>query len=239
MNVLEKHDKVRSELADYRAVLSVLGMFQLAEEMTTEHMGNLGVDGITVMNKYNAVWVFTKIRVKILGDIKWNDNFRAQCFMSGISRVHINVDTAIKDEEGNMCAYVRTEICPLDLDTGKLRRVSTVGIDDTFEAVEPLEALSFEKIDTGGLTEADRVRVKFTSIDYAGHTNNKEYVRFILNTYTVADMDERPVKEIEMNYIGQSYEGDELVIYRGSEDSYDTFEIKCGDVPAARCRIYR
>ena len=82
------------------------------------------------------------------------------------------------------------------------------------------------------------MQVKYASIDYAGHANNKEYIRFMLDTYSVAELKERPIKEMEVIYSGQSYEGDVLSVCRKSGSS-DIAAIKKNDEYIVKCEIIR
>ena len=86
---------------------------------------------------------------------------------------------------------------------------------------------------------ADEVRVKYSNVDFAMHTNNKEYVRFILDTYSVDDLISRPVREMEIMYKEQSYEGDILTVKKGSDNGRDVFEIMCGDRTVIKSEIIR
>ena len=144
---LIKHEKVNSCLTDPLANLSVIGCFQIAEETVTELMGKLKIDGITVKKAYNAVWVFAKSKLKVFGNIAWNEQYTVVGFISKVTRVSIDIDVEIKNEQDKLCAYFRVELCALDLQSGKIRRVSTVGVDDSIQAEAPETDLSFSKSD--------------------------------------------------------------------------------------------
>lgn len=216
---LIKQDKVRAAMTDPSVNLSVIGFFQISEETVTELMGELKVDGVTAQREYNAIWVITKCKLKVFDSIAWNEEYSVTGFISKISRATLNIDVEIKNKAEELCGCLKTEICALDLDTGKIRKVSTVGIDESFTEETPEVEMAFAKFDTENLSEADRVQVKYASIDYAGHANNKEYIRFMLDTYTVAELEAHPIKEMEVIYSGQSYEGDVLTVCRKSDDS--------------------
>ncbi len=236
---LIKRQKVSSSLADFNADLSVIGVFQVVEDALTEFMGELKIDDITAKNEYNAVWVFAKTKVKFLKTIAWNDEFTVTCFISKISTATIYIDVAIKNTADELCYYSRTELCALDLDSGRIRKVSTVGVDDKIQAEAPLTDVTFTKICTEDLPAVETVKVRFTNIDFAVHTNNKEYVRFILNTYSVREMRSSRIAEMEIVYANQSYEGDELTICKASQGNTDSFIIQKEDKLIVKCEIQR
>ncbi len=236
---LIKHQKVIAPLTDFNANLSVLGAIQLVEEAITELMGELKIDGLTIKKEYKAVWVFTKTKIKFLKNISWNDQYTITCFPSKIGNVTIYFDVAIKNATDELCVYSKTELCALDIETGRIRRVSTVGVDNSIETDVSFIDVSFTKIDEVNLPVVEQVKVRLTSIDYVVHTNNKEYARFILNTYSVFEIKERPIREIEILYINQSYEGDILTIRKGCFGNKDVFEIQREDKNIVKCAILR
>lgn len=232
--------KVRSSLTDFSANLSVIGAFDLMEDAVTEFMGDLKIDGLTAKRVYNAVWVFSKTKMKFLKNLAWNnDEFTVVCFFSKISNATINIDVGLKNAKGELCVYSRTEICALDLESGRIRKVSTVGVDESFQTEPPLTDISFDKICADDLPAVEEVKVGFTNIDFVGHTNNKEYVRFILNTYSVREMASSPIGEIEMVYNNQSHENDLLTVRKGSRDGKDVFVIQKGDTTIVKSEIIR
>ena len=79
--------------------------------------------------------------------------------------------------------------------------------------------------------------VRSTNLDFCGHTNNVEYLRFVLASFESRDLEQRGIRSIEMDYRGQSYEGDVLDIERSRQDNTDCFFITRNGQTAAACRI--
>ncbi len=235
---LQKKQKISASLSDFNAELSVLGIFRIAEDAVTEFMGDLEIDGLTAKRVYNAVWVFAKTKIEFLKRVPWGDECSVTCFISKISIATLIIDVAIENG-GELCAYSRTELCALDLATGKIRKVSTVGVDGTFETEPPLIDFAFTRIDADDLPEVNKVKIGFNNIDYAAHTNNVEYVGFMLNTYSVSDMKDHPIRETEIIFTNQSFDGDELTVHKGECDGKDIFVIRNGDKVIVKSEITR
>lgn len=235
--IYKKSGTVSSDMIDADTNLSVIGAFHLAENGVTEMMSELKIDGITAKKLYNAFWVFTKNRIKFLKPLPWDERFTVESFITSFSLVKLYIETAVKDAQGEIAAYSKAELCALDLSTGKIRKTSTVGMDDSFVKEPPLIELNFTKFPEGDLKQVDSVKVRSTNIDFSRHTNNVEYLRFLLNTYSVDELLKNPVQEIEVNYINQSFENDKLQIYKSSTDSRDILTIKKADTTVIRCEI--
>ena len=130
-------------------------------------------------------------------------------------------------------------MCPLDVATGRILRTSAVGVNENIVAEPALVEVVFDKLDCNDLPAVEEITVRSTNIDFSHHTNNVEYLRFIFNTYTVDELLSRPISEIEVNYVSQSYENDVLSIHKQATGSCDLFAITKSAAPVIKCKITR
>ena len=237
--IYTKQQIVGSTQVGADAKMSVMGLFGVVETAITEGMGVLKIDGMTIRRKYNAFWVFTKNRIKIFNSLTWGESFNVESFISNISSAKLVVDTALKNLQGETVAYSRCEMCALDVATGRILRTSAVGVDDHIVAELPQMNIEFERIEDSDLPTVETVTVRSTNIDFSQHCNNVEYLRFLLNTYPVQELVSRPIKEIEVCYVNQSYEGDELTVHKQSSAHRDTLSIKKDGKTVIKCAIVK
>ncbi len=224
-----KNCTVSGSTIDSATNLSVIGHFQAVEDAVTELMGELKIDGITTQKLYHAIWVFAKNRLKLIKLLHWGEAFTVESFISSTSRVRLNVETEIRNAAGELCAYSGVELCAIDCDTGRIRKVSTVGVEESMAEGASGREIKFAKYSLDDLRAVDSVKVRSTNIDFCHHTNNVEYIRFLMNTYSVREMEEKQFKEIEICYAKQSFENDELQIYKRSDEGKDILVIKKDD----------
>lgn len=234
---LVKKQKVGASMTDYAVNLSAIGMFQIVEDTITELMGDMHIDGMTAKREYNAVWVLTKNRIKFYKPIAWNQEFTVTGFISRKSLATLHIDVEIQNAQGERAAYARVEICALDLQTGRIRKVSTVGVDEHIQVEQACDNVEFAKFGNTELTACEEVRIRSSHIDYAQHANNKEYVRFIVNTYSVDELQARPIREMEVDYLQQTFENDVLTVCKGSVDNKDVVTLQKGDTPVVKSEI--
>lgn len=229
--------KVNASISGSDECLSMVGTFQLVQNAITELMGKLHIDGITVKNKYNAFWVFVKTKIKILNKIIWGEEITISSFISEITNAKLCIDVKATNTHDVIVFYSKTELCALDRTSLRIRRTSTVGVDEAFEANQSVIDIIFNKIDTTNLKQVDKVRVKSTNIDMSHHTNNVEYIRFIMDTYSISQLEEKMIKEIYVNFTGQSYEGDVLDILKVSNENKDVIELQKDNKSVIKCEI--
>lgn len=236
---LIKEAVVPASICDPSVKLGVKGTFDLIQDYLTEMLGSMELDGVSLKKKYGCVWVFTRNRIQIDRALRWEESYIAESWISSAKGAKMNVDTALKDMSGSICVYSRIEMCALELATQKIRRIRDVGVTSD-ELVEPAEReIEFSRLKHEGLEPTDTVEVRSGDIDFVGHTNNVSYVRFIMNTYKVSELEQRPVRDIEIRYAGQTHEGDVLTIRRAERGGKELFDVCLGDMTAVECEIVR
>ena len=193
--------------------LSMLGALTLVEDMVTATLDKMEVNGFNLRRNYGAVVVFSKNHVKFLQPIKWNDKVTISCFVSSKSVARLNVDVCVKNEAGVIAMYARTEVCAVDIESARIRRLDAVGIGEKVHVVKALQEMEWTPIDSEGHL-LEKVKVRTSNIDYAGHTNNVEYFRLLLNTFTLDEWrGQITPRELQIAYLNQSFLGDELAIF--------------------------
>lgn len=236
---LIKEAVVPASICDSNVKLAVKGTFDLVQDYLTEMMGELHIDGVTLRREYGCVWIFTRNRVEIDRELDWMESYTAESYISSAKGAKMTVDTVLKDKTGAICVYSRIEMCALDLKTQRIRRIRDVGITSDTHVESPEREIAFSRLKHEGLTDLETRVVKSGDIDFVQHTNNVSYVRFIMDTYSVAALRERPVRTIEVRYAGQTHEGDTLTIRKAQQDGRELFDVVLGDTVAVECEITR
>lgn len=237
--ILKKEAVITASICDFNVKLAVKGAFDLIQDYLTEMLGELRLDGVSLREKYGCVWVFTRNRLEIDRELRWKERYTAESFISSAKGAKMTVDTVLKDMDGNICVYSRIEMCVLELATQKIRRIRDVGVNSSTHVEAPQREIDFSRLKHEGLEKIDTLVVKSGDIDFIRHTNNVSYVRFIMNTYSVGELSERPVRAIEVRYAGQTHEGDTLDIMKAEKDGKEMFDVIHGDIVAVECEIVR
>lgn len=225
----ESKNTVLGSDTDTNANLSILAALQKLQDNICFFFGSIGLDQITLKEKYHAAWIFSKNKLKIFKNIGWNQTLNIKSFISSVSAVKIIVDTIFTDQNDDAILYSRVEMCLVDLDSQRIKRIADVGI--TSELVQP-SIIDFEPT---RLSPIDDLRlmtqrtVYTTNLDMSMHTNNVEYVRFLLDTIDLDTLKNKEVSDIEINYLKETTYLDNLAIFSKNIDDEYYFEIKKED----------
>lgn len=235
--IYKKQSYVSGSMCDGKLQLSILAADEIVENAVTELMGDLGIDGIVAMEKYKAMWLIVKNNICFIRRPVWREKFTVTCYISSHTTIKLNIDTLVKAENGEVLLKARTELAAVDLEGGKIRKAETVGFTEDMENPSETEGLEFARFPKNGGEPVESVVVRSTSLDYCYHTNNIEYVRFMLNTYGIEHFKQHEPKQIEIHYSNQSFEGDKLDISRQSSDDGDLFLVTRDNGLITACRI--
>ena len=228
-----KKDKLAYSMCDIAANLSLLGAFQIVEDANTEMMGMLKLDGETCMREYGGMWVYVRNRIELRKQIHWMDEYVLECYISSIGGARLTIDTCLKTDD-EIAVVSRAELCAIDIQTKRIRRANTVGVNENVISEIPEIDIRFNNSDFVPSELVDSVFIRSSDIDFNRHTNNISYVRYILNQYKTTSTRYKPIGATEIQYIGQTFEGDKLDIYRCGRNNYS---IRCNGTIVANCTI--
>lgn len=235
---LEKNLSVSLSLIGSDGYLSVVGAAQLVQDAITELLWLHKLDAMTVKHKYNAIWLFVKTRIKFAKRIECMERFTVTAFASYVSLAKVHVDVRIKNSDGDDVICARTELCALDIEKQTIRRLPTIGVDDTLLSNRPaVSGLEFTKSIDVELQPAGSVNVMSTNIDVSHHTNNVEYVRLIMNTFSVDELENLNAKEMTLIYSGQSFENDVLTVKKSALDNVRIVSLEKEGRTVIKCEI--
>lgn len=218
---------------------SVIGAAQIVEDSVCAFFAAFGKDNVTLSTEYNALWVFVKNKFQTRAPAFWNEDVTVESFLTKKTAATIVVDTIVKNSKGETAITARTEICVIDLDSQRIRRISSIDFPQDVEVYPSVAGFDFERFSPVKLREEYKFNVPSTSIDLCGHVNNVEYLRFILNATSVEKEITRPVRETEINFVAQAREGEILTVFGGENGKDEFYEIKSGEKVVARCKLSR
>lgn len=230
----KKEIEVSFKDCDNYMVLSKLAVFNIVENAVTEYMCILKVDGRTAIEKYNGMWVYTKNKVNIYNDAHWQDKLTVTVDLSLIKSYKLYFDTKIL-LNNEVLATSKIELVAIDLATKTLRRCNTMGIEDSFQTGIPLDINYLVDKHIDEYKHLSNVLVQSTNIDYLQHTNNIEYVRFVLNNINIDKI--QKISSIEALYMNQTHYLDTLDINLFESDTYEQYQISLNNDSAVIIRI--
>lgn len=223
--------KVLSSQIDFEAKTGVVQNFVFVQDNMCEFFKNIDCDGLSMVPTHNCFFVVTKTRLKIMDYARWLDEISLETDIVKSSPARINILTTMKSQE-KMIAYAMQEMCAIDNDTRKMRLLNSTKFPQDINIGNLDLDIAFDKIEADFVGEEYLVgtqKVMFSHLDFYRHVNNVEYVKMMLNTFSMEQIEALTFNDIQINYLHECREHDVLKIYRKSNDYGYDFVINNGD----------
>ena len=232
--------KVLSTQTDHTTRVGLLQGVSLLQDNMCEYFKNISCDGPTILPSHNCFFVLAKTKLRFIESPKWLQKIILKSDVSRLTKLRVNICHNICDMENKLMIEGLQELCPMDMDTRKPRLINTTPFPADVEINNSYTTtLEFEKFDEELSYDnlVEKIKVNTNNIDYYGHTNNIEYVKFIISTIPSSEFYKMKFKTFEIHYIQESKERDVLDVYcKKSKDNY-YFEIKNGNNIVCKAKI--
>lgn len=212
-------------------------IFSHFQNIADLHSKDMGTDGEALLDKSNVFWVLTKVKLKIAEIPRFSESIAIETWPLKAKGVRYDRDFLLSD--GNKPLVMgSSEWCTLEYTTRKLRRVDSVAYPQDMPFRE----------DRSGAGEFLRVketvydtdfhhfyRSSFVDIDTNKHTNNVAYLRMVLNCFSPDEFEAMGLDEFQINFLSQTFYGDEIKIYKKQIDNGFYIEGQLNDKPVFNC----
>ncbi len=229
-NYLEKEEVLLTSKLDFRGKLSVAGLFDLFMDLAAEHAEYIDV-GYENMLAHRAFWLAVRTRVRIYRVPGLQDRVRVKTWPGKPGAVKCDRFYTLT-MGGEVLAEGRTEWVAQDIDTGRVLKNEAYGYPVEMAPLPdrvcdgPFTRFK-EKAEEKNLLTAYTVGTR--DLDTGRHMNNVAYVRMLMGTFTVAELEELDVAEAEIAYSAACREGETLSVYRRRDDEGFHFLVRKPD----------
>ena len=215
---------------DFTMTVPITELLRLFEIATFKHSNIMGLDHVSMEKLSNAFWVVTKMKVIPQKPIETGDKISVTTWTRELGTVRALRDCSIKVGRSVKAKFL-AEWCCLDFETRKLRRLNSICYPDLV-----MEKTDYVKTDFSNLKETvsdndfvyTRV-IRSTDIDVNQHTNNLKYNYIAIDAFSIEELKSLRIKEYEIYFINESYEGDKIDVYKKKVKNYYYIEGKSED----------
>ena len=212
-NKISREIMVGPSMCDSKARMTFTACVNLFMDMATVHAEMIG-NGPTVLTPKGLFWITAKTRIRILRAPLLTETVTVSTWPEKPGAFKGDRDYEITSGD-SILVLGKTEWCVIDFGTKRPARVKSVYP----EGMEYLDDVSipegFEKInDTFEADPYATHKVDSSDIDIGGHMNNGAYVRALMSTFSVKELNDLKPTSLEIVYLESCYEGDILYFRR-------------------------
>ncbi len=215
LNFLETEEDLYTSRLDFDGKLTVPALFDLFMDLAARHAEEMGI-GYQPMQQRHAFWLAVRNRIRMIERPGYGQRVSLKTWPGSPGAVKFDRYYLLRDGE-KVLAEGHTEWAVQDLETGRILKTNAVGYPvDLVPLPERVCQEPFTRFTEKGDQENlwGTYRVCSRDIDTGFHMNNVAYIRMIMSTFTVSQLQKMDIEEVEVHYASASHEGDLLKIYR-------------------------
>ncbi len=201
---------LRTSDFDCRARLKPSAILDLFQEVAGSHASELGV-GFEELLKNNLLWVLTKVKFKIVGKIDMHKAVIVKTWPLAPSRVTLQRDYLIEDENGNPIVIGTSEWVTMHSETRRL-----VPKTDIYPLEEFCQDKMFEeklrKVPDFEIGEDyKKIIPEFCDLDVNSHVNNIRYADYVMNFLNPQENED--IEEFQLDFHREIHNGMPISLY--------------------------
>lgn len=205
-------------MCDENSLMSIPAMLDMFQDLAGIHADSVGI-GALELEERGLFWVVSKTRLRINKRPLVQEMLEATTWIQPAERVSCERDWALS-KDGEQLAYVRSIWAALRRDNFRPGHMADFYPDSDF-GLAPPDDTPFTRMGKNfdGAEFIGDYKIRSVDIDRGGHMNNVNYVRAMLGCFTCAQLAEMDIKELDMQFLLQCYEGETIrFVKRPSED---------------------
>ena len=215
--VFQKQRTITSAYIDVSGKMGIAQTVLMVQDNFTENFGSIKMDNFCV-NEKGGYWAIYKAKFKFFKRPFWRDKVITTSFPADSAPIRTYENTAITTVEGEPIILAVQEACCLDME--RHRPMKLEAVDFPAEgSPEPFMDNKFTKfpVTPEEYEEVYRQKVLPQHIDMSHHMNNIEYVKLSLNVFSASDLELCIPSMLEVHFLGETREGQEVTIFRADK----------------------
>jgi medium-chain acyl-[acyl-carrier-protein] hydrolase len=211
--VLQREDAFTVKAFDCRpdGRMKVNALMQYLQEGAACHAEQLGF-GLDDMSRRNCFWVLANLRLEISHEPKWMDRLTIRTWPSGHTRLAATREFIGTAGSGRELFRAGSEWMVLDRQSGRPQNLTRFGLNLPQTGPKALSAPLHRLKPADGYVRTYSLQVPFSALDFNGHVNNTEYVRWALDGLSLQLGQSPQIRAAHVTYLAEVFQGDDLEV---------------------------
>jgi medium-chain acyl-[acyl-carrier-protein] hydrolase len=192
-------------------------LLQYLQEAAARHAEQLGV-GFADLSQWDCFWVLLNLRLEMTDTPRWRECLTIRTWPSGCTRLTAAREFVGAAADGRELFRAASEWMILDKNSSRPRNLSRMDLNlpPTGRKVLGTELRRLQRM-PAPYTNGGTISVPFSALDFNGHVNNTEYVRWAFDGLHRHLGHTPAVRSVQVTYTAEVFEGDEIEILVAAE----------------------
>ncbi len=194
--------------------------------------------GINDLRKLGATWVISRFAIEITQFPKENEKISIETWVEEIHTFNTIRNFRIVNEENEVLAEAISVWMMINKKTRRPMELQQLGAIHQFILPESTIVEKPMKLDNIEGIEVDSFKIKYSDIDINQHVNTRNYIRWMLDTFTLQELKEKKVQRLDINFISEILFGSEISVVKIelNQDEF-RFDIRANNLTACKGRL--
>lgn len=196
---------------------AVLGILQ---EAATQAALSLGVSGPQIMEKYNCLWMVTRIWYELDAPLRWNDLVTVHTWHRGVSGVSSYRDFDLY-RDGKPIGQGTSLWVMVDADSRKLFRMKNLTEFEGTDGGERKKTVKLHRVIMPEQFDRRTQRdMRYSDTDINGHVNNIHYADFACDSLHMERLARgKFVRSFQIGYLSECQAGETIWVDTAAQDN--------------------
>ena len=226
--ILTKEYAPQYREADEDGLIGIKGYLNYFQDMAGMFMYQIGKGNDLLRRDYHTFWMYTKYKMHMESKADFKQCLHMETWVKKTRHSGVLNQELIIQREGKTYAYGELESCFFNLDKNRLVRPSFVDFPIDIKEEKDMEQRPFYKFqkDSPDMEYCYSYIVRYTDLDGNHHMTNLHYINLLLDVCDSRFYASRQVTDFEIHFMNQSYEKEELRVYKREEEDKIFVEIR-------------
>lgn len=204
-------------------------LMQYMQEAAACHAEQLGF-GFRDLERRGCLWVLVNLRIEMTHTPRWGDELIVATWPSGHTRAIASREFIGRAPDGREFFRAASDWMILDRHSGRPKNLDRLDLSLPHSGLKALTTTPTRLQPAEAYAPVCTLRVPFSALDFNGHVNNTEYVRWAFDAVQQKLGDTPEVRTIQLTYLAEVFEGDEIeLLVRSGDGSAGACIRKCRD----------
>ena len=193
-------------------------LMQYLQEAAACHAEQLGA-GFHDLGRRDCLWVLINLRIEVARTPRWADQMIVRTWPSGCKRAIASREFTGQTLDGREFFRASSDWMILDKHRGRPKNLDRLDLHLPPDGPKVLAADLTRLQPADGYATVCTLRVPFSALDFNGHVNNTEYVRWALDAVH-QDLGGLPeIRSMQLTYLAEVFAGDEIELLVSAGDN--------------------
>lgn len=189
--------------------IKVNALMQYLQEAAACHAEQLRA-GFRDLDRLGCLWVLVNLRIEIARTPRWGDHMIVGTWPSGHTRVVASREFIGRDPDGAEFFRASSDWMILDKSGSRPKNLDRIDLDLPRSGPRAIASPPARLKPADEYARVCMFRVPFSALDFNGHVNNTEYVRWALDAIHQKLGGLPEIRLLQLTYMAEIFEGDEI-----------------------------